>query len=221
MARKPQNPFPEIDFSAAGPPPGLKAQPATPAPAKRRRGRPAKTAPSYNLDNIYIDSRDKFIEGYISLEDKLTEKELKFLEYYIAEDMTIEKAMKLAGYENLPKSTMYDLAGKIRNKYEQQTADGRKYFQLIGFGPLEVAKKIKSLATTARSEMVQLNATGLAAKGTRLIHEPEQTHQGVKIIINCPPPDPNAPPPPGPPSFTLEPERPRIPPQSRPLQITK
>jgi hypothetical protein len=61
MARKPKNPFPEIDFSVAGPPPGLQAPPP-PAPAgkvttrKRQASAPAPpAAPISNINNnIYI-----------------------------------------------------------------------------------------------------------------------------------------------------------------------
>jgi hypothetical protein len=45
-------------------------------------------------------------------------------------------------------------------------------------------KNIKYLAENAKSEMVKLNALTLAAKCLRLTQEPEQTHQGVNIIIN-------------------------------------
>jgi hypothetical protein len=223
MARKPKNPFPEIDFSAAGPPPGLEAQPPASTPRRRRQAPNSDRNPHHSIEsntsNIYNSDDD--IKSMISLEDKLTEQELKFLEYSLDSTVTIENALKLAGYKNLSKNQIYRLAKKIEKKYERATLDGRNIMIDIGFGPRAVAQRLKHLALEARSEMVQLQATVHAAKATRLVHEPQESHQGVKIIINCPPPDPNAPPPPGPPSFTLEPERPRIPPPSRPLQITK
>jgi hypothetical protein len=127
--------------------------------------------------------------------------------------------MKLAGYENMTRNQMYDLARKIQIKYERLTEDGRKYFQLVGFGPIEVAKGIKELAKKARSEMVRLNAHGMAAKGTRLLREPEESTQGVKIIINCPTVAPQ--PGPGVPGRPGQGEREPVPGPVKPLQITK
>ena len=63
--------------------------------------------------------------------------------------------------------------------------DKRKIFRDIGFGEARIAKGIMQLAQEAKSEMVRLNAHQLAARCTRMLEEPQASHQGVNIIINC------------------------------------
>jgi hypothetical protein len=222
MARKRKTP--EIDFSAAGPPPGLESQATSPEPKpSRRHNPPPGQAPydslGYTTSNKYNSDDD--IKSVISLEDKLTAQELRFLELSLDSSISIKDAIISAGYTDLSDPQIYRLAKKIVKKYERATLDGRNIMIDIGFGPRAVAQRLKHLALEANSEIVQLGAVKEAAKATRLTQEPQQTHQGVKIIINCPAPDPNAPPPAGPPSFEIQPERPRLPMPSRPLQITK
>jgi hypothetical protein len=149
---------------------------------------------------------------------------LKFLELSIDPLVSIKEAMESAGYENLSKDQLYDLARKITKKYELATLDGRNIFIDIGFGPRTVAERIRHIANYSASEMVALQATKLAAQATRLISEPEQAHTGVKIIINCAAPgDTPASAPTGPGAairINQEPDpRPAMP--AKPLQITK
>lgn len=244
---KPKSGFADdVDFFAAAPPapagqkPQTKKTPNSPqprAPRATREGQTPKQPPalvsSNNLENNDIlynqDSiiEDRYInEASIDIKGKLTLQELKFLEIYFTTPyspkkgrMTIEKAMIAAGYTNISQRERYRIAAKIVKKYEDQTEDARKIFQDIGFGPVEIAKGIKALAKTARSEMVKLNAHGMAAKASRMLREPEQTHQGVQIIINCASPSPGQGQ--GPPvQVNVQEVRPAIPKPKKPLQIT-
>ncbi len=123
--------------------------------------------------------------NYINLKDKITLKELSFLEIYFVGGETIDSAMIKAGYGDMSWQWRYELAQKIVRKYEAQAEDTRKIFQDIGFGQLTIAQGIKNKAINAKSEMVSLNAYQLAARCTRMLEEPAQSHQGVNIIINC------------------------------------
>ena len=156
--------------------------------------------------------------NYINLKDKITLKELSFLEIYFVGGETIDSAMIKAGYGEFGVQWRYELAQKIVRKYEAQAEDTRKIFQDIGFGQLTIAQGIKDKALNAKSEMVSLNAYQLAARCTRMLEEPQASHQGVNIIINCgtePAGSPGAPARPVNVSIQGEP----LP--AKPLQITK
>ena len=112
-------------------------------------------------------------------------QEINFLEYYLAGGESIDSAMIKAGYGDFTKDWRYKVSQKIIIKYEAQTEDKRKIFREIGFGEARIAKGIMELAQKAKSEMVRLNAHQLAAKCLRLCDEPQASHQGVNIIINC------------------------------------
>ena len=127
----------------------------------------------------------EIVNNYINLKDMLTLKELKFLEIYFVGGETIDSAMIKAGYGEFGIQWRYELAQKIVRKYEAQAEDTRKIFQDIGFGQLTIAQGIKDKALNAKSEMVSLNAYQLAARCTRMLEEPQASHQGVNIIINC------------------------------------
>jgi len=158
----------------------------------------------------------------VQLKDKLTLKELNFLELYFAGGYTIEKAVIAAGYESKSQRYLYRVAAKIVQKYEQQGSDTRKIFQEIGFGQVKIAQGIKNLAEKAKSEMVRLNALALAAKCCRMTSEPESSHTGISITINTGP-SPGEPGHPGqPPPRVLIPGEPissTVP--RKPLQITR
>ena len=127
----------------------------------------------------------EIVNDSISLKDQLTAKEMKFLEIFCSGEVSMERAMVLAGYETGHPNSVYYRAHKIIKKYESQTEDTRKIFQDIRFGQLTIAQGIKNKALNAKSEMVSLNAYQLAARCTRMLEEPQASHQGVNIIINC------------------------------------
>jgi hypothetical protein len=161
-------------------------------------------------------------EDGVQLKNKLTLKEVNFLELFFAGGVTIEKALIAAGYQSKSQRYLYRVAAKIVQKYEQQADDTRKIFQEIGFGQVKIAQGIKNLAEKAKSEMVRLNALALAAKCCRMTSEPEGSFQGVNIIINTGP-APGEPGQPGqpPPRIVIpgEPINSTVP--RKPLQITR
>jgi hypothetical protein len=94
-----------------------------------------------------------------------------------------------------------------------------------GVGEVRVAKKIDQLME-GESERTQLGATELAAKCLGMAQEPRGPAQGIQIIIHTNlGPDgvpPAQPAPVGPPVIDLKVgERKPLPPQKKPLQITK
>ena len=122
----------------------------------------------------------------------LTLQEIGFLEnYFISpyspreDEPTKDQAMVAAGYGHFSAQYRNRLANKILRKYESQAGDVRKIFCDIGFGQTQIARGIKHKAENAVSEMVALNALKLAAQCTRMVEEPQASHQGVNIIINC------------------------------------
>jgi hypothetical protein len=121
----------------------------------------------------------------IKLKEQLTLKELKFIELYLTGDLTVDKAMELAGYGEYSKDWRYKLSQKIIIKYESQAGDHRKIFRDIGAGELAIAQGLLKLATTAKSEMVRLNAWLGLAKCLGLTKEVVEGVQGIKIIINA------------------------------------
>ena len=172
-----------------------------------------------NSEIISVNNKLEICESQpIDIKNEMTLKELAFIQYHFGLGYGIDKSMILAGYTDITKSARYDAAKKIVNKYESQTEDKRQIFRLIGLGESQVASNIKELAQNAKSEMVRLNANALSAKCLRLCDEPERSHQGVNIIINCQPAGPGACAP-GRPTEVIEQEE--LPTPTKPLQITK
>ena len=127
----------------------------------------------------------EIIPDFANLDGPMTLRELLFIELRFVEEMEIDKAMIQAGYGDHGEKYRYLLAQKIVKKYESLSEDSKKIFQDVGFGQLTIAQGIKNKALNAKSEMVSLNAYQLAARCTRMLEEPAQSHQGVNIIINC------------------------------------
>lgn len=130
-------------------------------------------------ENTYNDN------DIIDLRETLTVKELRFLDLYLLGEENVDKALIQAGYVGYHPHSLYRLGRSIVQKYERQAEDTKKIFQDIGFGQATIAQGIKDKALNAKSEMVSLNAYQLAARCTRMLEEPAQSHQGVNIIINC------------------------------------
>ena len=121
----------------------------------------------------------------INLQEALTARELRFLDFHLLGGESADKALIQAGYTGYHQNSLYRLGRSIVLKYERQTEDTKKIFQDIGFGQATIAQGIKEKALLAKSEMVSLNAYQLAARCTRMLEEPQASHQGVNIIINC------------------------------------
>jgi hypothetical protein len=118
------------------------------------------------------------------IKEKLTLKELKFLELHLTEGMAINKAMIIAGYGHVSEVWRYNLAKRIILKHECQAGDHRKIFRIIGAGETAVAMGLLTLAQTAKSEMVRLNAWASLAKVLGLTKEVLEQAEGIQIIIN-------------------------------------
>ena len=146
------------------------------------------------IENVTIDNNlDNQEPSGISIEDrkekcvikeKMTLKELKFLELYLTDGMTIDSAMIAAGYGHVSKIWRYNLAKRIILKHECRAGDHRKIFRIIGAGETTVAMGLLTLAQTAKSEMVRLNAWASLAKILGLTKEVLEQAEGIQIIIN-------------------------------------
>jgi len=185
-----KNQEPEIDFFAA-------LQPQEPTPSSPPT---LPEAPYINKD-ILVNSNNNLI-GVNDIEvidsfnsdncinkkpkiEQLEPQEQKFLEFYIFGNQTLEEAMNSAGYGHLHPKYIYVKARKIILKYERLAGDARQVFRDIGFGELSIAKGIKALAQTGKSEVVKLRAHELAAKCTKMTQEQIQINQGIQIVITC------------------------------------
>jgi hypothetical protein len=122
-------------------------------------------------------------EGF-SLKGQLTLKEQRFMELYLIGDLTVDKVMESAGYVGHHPNSLYRLGRKIVQKHESQAAGHREIFRSIGAGEIAVAQGLLKLATTARSEMVRLNAWATIAKCMGLQRETVDTATGISIVIN-------------------------------------
>ena len=147
-----------------------------------------------------------------ALGEQLTVKELKFLEFYLAGEGDRIKSMKLAGYDGLSDSMLWYLSRKIVEKYEAGGGVGPKVLRAVALGELKIAKLLKSLAETAKSDLVRLEALKFAANCLGM-SKPDETYQGFSIVFN----------PPGAGSAADKPVEaaPAVPVQVKALQITR
>jgi len=172
-----------------------------------------------NSDGLYTEKES--VNDIPKLKDQLTDKEIKFLDIYLSGEYTIDSAMVLAGYGNYERKYRYQLSRKIIEKYESGAEGARKVLRQCGVGEVRVAKKIDALME-APSERTQLGATELAAKCLGMTQEQRGPTQAIQIIINTvPAPGPGGPGPAGGPPTIEVTERKALPPQTKPLQITK
>jgi hypothetical protein len=160
-------------------------------------------------------------EGPIDFKGQLTLKELGFLEAYLSGECSIDQAMIAAGFGDHHVRSRYRRARKIIEKYETQ-AGARKVLRACGVGETRVAQKIDKLMD-APSDRTQLGATELAAKCLGMAQEPRGPAQGIQIIIHtslAPGSGEGPAGQPGPPVVEVQEKKP-LPPQRKPLQITK
>lgn len=218
----------EIDLGAALPVKPKRGRPrsTTPKPPPRnpkrkvRKDKGVKKGP-VNKDNPktpYIDNNilvgsniikedmvnyDGIREGLekttkTSIKDKITEKELRFIGFYLTGENNREKAMDLAGYQDLnPRYKLY-LAAKIIQKYESQAEDHRIIARALGAGEVFVIKGLMDLAKTSKSDMVRRAALADLAKILGLTKEQLEGAGGITIIFEgsgTPASLPGAPPP--------------------------
>ena len=118
------------------------------------------------------------------LTGKMTDKETRFIYFYMAGGISVEDAMILAGYKGYHPHHLYHLGKKIINKHECQADDHRKIFRAVGAGETAIAMGLLHLAQNAKSEMVKLNAWTALAKCLGLTKEVVEGVEGIQIVIN-------------------------------------
>jgi hypothetical protein len=176
---------PESSAKATKPkaPARSKATMAKPKPAVgEAKANPAPTPAAALVPEIVGDDGENGIKEIV-LKGQLTLKEQRFIELYLTGNLTVDKAMESAGYEGYHKKSLYRLGRKIVEKYESQAGEHRKIFRALGAGEVAVAQGLLKLATTARSEMVRLNAWVTIAKCMGLQKEVLDVQTGINIII--------------------------------------
>lgn len=202
---KPPKPAPK----KRGPKPKAKALPDKPKGRLSKKDRePGISGMNYALNNIVlknsidvdsssidINKKGETIElldqiekivNEVNFKEKMTVKELKFIEYHLVKGETIKRAMMLAGYRDLENNHLYWLAKKIVNKYEERAADHRTIMRAIGAGEAAVSAGLLHLARTATSEVARVQAYTTLAKMLGMQKDILQGNEGVTVIIQGP-----------------------------------
>jgi hypothetical protein len=129
MATKDQGP--EIDTEVA-PCPGQDDALKRAMMDLRKRRKPRQTAPetkpgpkakpksrAMNAKQEKLEGlQDAVLDEKFALSGQLTIVELRFIEFYLTGDLTVDKAMESAGYKEYHKKSLYRLGRKIVEKYE-------------------------------------------------------------------------------------------------------
>jgi hypothetical protein len=181
-------------------PAAKKARPQT----KKTKAKKPKTQSIEQVKPTGPDDIDGVLSEKFDLKGELTIMELRFIELYLMGGLTIENAMKTAGYINYHPKYRYTAARKIIEKYESNIADHRKIMRAMGYGETKIIQLLIDSAENAKSETVKLNARIALAKALGLQKEIVEGPQGVRIIINaangeslkvgvCIPPNPDQP----------------------------
>lgn len=121
----------------------------------------------------------------IDLKSKMTEKELFFLEIYLAGDISLEDAMIQAGYDNYQKSSLNTIARRIVQKHEAQTEDARILARAMGMGEIRVFKVLLDLMQS-RVERIKLDATMYLGKVLGLTKDQVEGQTGITIVFEAP-----------------------------------
>ena len=169
--------------------PGPKAKPKAARP--RLTGGPDRSAPPTLVPEIVDDSHCGSTNGIsdpedmpeINIKDHLTEKEQLFIEIFLAGGCSRMEAMISAGYTEGNLDSNHYRARKIISKYESLAGEHKKTFRAVGAGEVAVAQGLLALATTAKSEMVRLNAWTAIGKILGLTQDVVAVNQGIQIII--------------------------------------
>jgi len=149
-----------------------------PGPKAKPKSR-AKNAKQEKLEGL----QDAVVDEKFTLSGQLTMMELRFIEFYLTGDLTVDKAMESAGYKGYHRKSLYRLGRKIVEKYENQAGEHRKTFRAVGAGEVSVAQGLLKLATTAKSEMVRLNSWIAIGKILGLTQDVVAVNQGIQIVI--------------------------------------
>ena len=120
----------------------------------------------------------------------MNQKELKFLELYLSGNYTQVKAMIAAGYVGYNKTALHLAAKRIVGKYELGTGDHRKIMRALGWGEIRVLQSLIEAATEFKSETVRLHAREALAKCLGIQKEVLEGVEGIQIVINSSPREP-------------------------------
>jgi hypothetical protein len=186
-----------------------------------------------DIDISVLGIDDKDIKSLIDTDkkEKLTNQELRFLVLYFnsprkkgEERVTRDKCMIAAGYGEFSRPVRYRIARNIVKRYEQAVPDASKIMKELGFGPVKTAMGIIDHAENS-PPTVSLNALKLAAQVHKMIDQPDNSREGINIIINTAPPAPRegtvCPTPDGPVQIVIAGADPGTAPPRKPLQITR
>ena len=119
-----------------------------------------------------------------TLDKKMTDNELKFVELHLIGGITIDKAMIAVGYGKYTQASRWRIAQKILVKYECSVGDHRKIMRALGWGEVRVIQSLIEAATGFKSEQVRLNARLGLAKCLGIQKEVLEAVEGISIIIN-------------------------------------
>ena len=120
------------------------------------------------------------------LKAKMTPKELRFIGFHLAENMSKIKSMKSAGYQAANDSYLYLLAKRIIQKYESQAGDHRIIARAIGAGEVFIIKTLYLLAKDSKSEKMKREAAMDLAKILGLTKDQVEGAGGITIIFEQP-----------------------------------
>ena len=165
-------------------------------------------------------SSNSDFQSATKLKDQMTEKELKFIGYYLTGENTIERSMILAGYDGYHQKSLYRLGRKIVEKYESLGQDHKIIARAMGAGETLVLKTLLSLMKS-KSEKIKLDATVNLAKILGLTKDQLEGVGGITIIFEAA--DQPAALPGAPPALPVGEPRPAagLPGPTKPLQITR
>lgn len=155
-----------------------------------------------------------------NLKDKLTDKELRFISYYLTGDHNQISAMNLAGYKHMNDRYKQLLASQIIQRYESQVDDHRKIARAIGAGEVFVIRTLYDLAKNGKSERIRGDSAMNLAKILGMTKEQLEGAGGITIIFEGEAPAP-ARTLPGAPPMATAPLPAALPFSNKPLQITK
>jgi hypothetical protein len=155
---------------------------------RKKKKKPSTQLPKTieKLENIpeTIYASDEDCLENCDLAGDMTLRELKFVEIYLSGQISLDKAMILAGFEEYSETYRARLGTKIVRKYECRTDDHRKIMRALGWGEVRVIQSLIEAATGFKSEQVRLNARLGLAKCLGLTKEIVEGVEGISIVIN-------------------------------------
>jgi hypothetical protein len=147
-------------------------------------GKPSINNDVTDSNNTNNQSVEPVLLEILDTKTKMSDKELRFIYFYMAGGISIEQSMILAGYEGYHPKSLSRLGKMIVTKHECQVGDHRKIFRAVGAGETAIAMGLLNLAQNAQSEMVRHNAWNSLAKCLGLSKEVLDAAEGISIVIN-------------------------------------